>query len=412
MNNSIDKLITNDELLTYICLIVGIANIIYFFRILRKDAVQYIYLFLVFEFLFLIFIIYFFIKKKDIYKTDNVIEYNWYFYLRVIIIIYSFVCFILYIIFVLSKSASNDINTCDVRSTGGTRSTNSGSRITVSKRISNFFSSSIAAPVANLYKRVLHKNKYLESELENLNNELDKINNLIKTSNDNEKRRNYNIRKLALLGKINARDYSKLLAFRKKYRLLLTNNNLFNNMPIAKRNYLTDKHNYFIEKNEESITKLKNFEEEVNEFNKNYQRQNTDYLVIQKDKIIQRINKINDQLKKSKFAENEKKMKRASNKIQPSSSAISGLNKSQPIVSPRSSLSPESPRSPRSSRSPESPRSPVSPQSPLSPINQDVLSDEELRKIENTNKKIYAHLTRFSSKLPEVNEQELDELSK
>ena len=400
MNNSIDKLITNDELLTYICLIVGIANIIYFFRILRKDVVQYIYLFLVFEFLFLIFIIYFFIKKKDIYKTDNVIEYNWYFYLRVIIIIYSFVCFILYIIFVLSKSASNDINTCDVRSTGGT---NSGSRITVSKRISNFFSSSIAAPVAKLYKRVLHKNKYLESELENLNNELDKINNLIKTSNDNENRRNYNIRKLALLGKINTRDYSKLLAFRKKYRLLLTNNNLFNNMPIAKRNYLTDKHNYFIEKNEESITKLKNFEEEVNEFNKNYQRQNTDYLVIQKDKIIQKINKINDQLKKSKFAENEKKMKRASNKIQPSSSAISGLNKSKPIVSSRSPRTPESPRSPVS---------PQSPQSPQSPINQDVLSDEELRKIENTNKKIYAHLTRFSSKLPEVNEQELDELSK
>lgn len=406
MNNSIDKLITNDELLTYICLIVGIANIIYFFRILRKDVVQYIYLFLVFEFLFLIFIIYFFIKKKDIYKTDNVIEYNWYFYLRVIIIIYSFVCFILYIIFVLSKSASNDINTCDVRSTGGTGGTggtNSGSRITVSKRISNFFSSSIAAPVAKLYKRVLHKNKYLESELENLNNELDKINNLIKTSNDNENRRNYNIRKLALLGKINTRDYSKLLAFRKKYRLLLTNNNLFNNMPIAKRNYLTDKHNYFIEKNEESITKLKNFEEEVNEFNKNYQRQNTDYLVIQKDKIIQKINKINDQLKKSKFAENEKKMKRASNKIQPSSSAISGLNKSKPIVSSRSPRTPESPRSPVS---------PQSPQSPQSPINQDVLSDEELRKIENTNKKIYAHLTRFSSKLPEVNEQELDELSK
>ena len=123
-------------------------------------------------------------------------------------------------------------------------------------------------------------------------------------------------------------------------------------------------------------------------------------MVIQKDKIIQKINKINDQLKKSKFAENEKKMKRASNKIQPSSSAISGLNKSQPVVSPRSS------------RSPESPRSPVSPQSPQSPINQEVLSDEELRKIENTNKKIYAHLTRFSSKLPEVNEQELDELSK
>ena len=129
-------------------------------------------------------------------------------------------------------------------------------------------------------------------------------------------------------------------------------------------------------------------------------------MVIQKDKIIQKINKINDQLKKSKFAENEKKMKRASNKIQPSSSAISGLNKSQPVVSPRSSRSPESPRSP------VSPQSPRSPMSPLSPINQDVLSDEELRKIENTNKKIYAHLTRFSSKLPEVNEQELDELSK
>lgn len=64
MNNSIDKLITNDELLTYICLIVGIANILYFFRILRRDVVQYIYLFLIFEFLFLIFIIYFSSKKR------------------------------------------------------------------------------------------------------------------------------------------------------------------------------------------------------------------------------------------------------------------------------------------------------------------------------------------------------------
>ena len=394
MNNSIDKLITNDELLTYICLIVGIANILYFFRILRRDVIQYIYLFLIFEFLFLIFIIYFFIKKKDIYKTDSVIEYDWYFYLRVIIIIYSFGCFILYIIFVLSKSASNDIKTRSVRSTGGT---NSSSRITVSKRISNFFSSSIAVPVAKLYKRVLHKNKYLESELENLNSELDKINNLIKISNDNIKRRNYNIKKLAILCKINKSNYSKLLAFRNKYRLLLTNNNLFNNMPIAKRNYLTNKHNYYIEKNEEGITKLKNFEEEVSEFNKNYQEQNTENLQIQKDKIIQNINKINDQLKKSKFSENEKKMKRASNKIQPSSSSISGLNKSRSIISPQS---------------PQSPQSPISPQSLQSMINQEILSDEELRKIENTNKKIYAHLTKFSSKLPKVNEQELDELSK
>jgi hypothetical protein len=397
MNNSIDKLITNDELLTYICLIVGIANIIYFFRILRKDAAHYIYLFLVFEFLFIIFIIYFFIKKKDIYKTEDVIEYNWYFYLRVIIIIYSFACFILYIIFVLSKSASNDINTCGIRSTGGT---NSGSRIIVSKRISNFISSSIVAPVAKLYKRVLHKNKYLESELEDLNNELNKINNLIKTSDNNKKRRNYNIRKLAILEKIKNTNYSKLLEFRNKYKLLLTNNNLLNNISIDKRNYLTEKHNYFIGRNEESITNLKNFIEEVSEFNKKYQEQNTDYLQIQKDKIIQKINKINDQLKKSKIAENEKKMKRASNKIQPSSSAVSMLNKSQQIVSSQSQ------------NSEQSPISPISPISPQSLTNQEVLSDEELRKIENTNKKIYTHLTRFSSKLPEVNEQELDELSK
>jgi hypothetical protein len=56
-----------------------------------------IYIFSLFEALFLIFIIYFLLKKKDIYNKDYDIKYDWYFYLRISIIILVFFNFALYI---------------------------------------------------------------------------------------------------------------------------------------------------------------------------------------------------------------------------------------------------------------------------------------------------------------------------
>jgi hypothetical protein len=98
MTNGLDKLIGNDELLTYICLILAILNIFLISVIITDSKHNFsIYLSLLFEALFLIFIIYFLLKKKDVYGKDDDIKYDWYFYLRVSIIILVFFNFALYI---------------------------------------------------------------------------------------------------------------------------------------------------------------------------------------------------------------------------------------------------------------------------------------------------------------------------
>jgi len=98
MNDSLDKLIGNDELLTYICLILAILNT-FLMSIIINDIKHHfsIYIFSLFEALFLIFIIYFLLKKKDIYNKDYDIKYDWYFYLRISIITLVFFNFALYI---------------------------------------------------------------------------------------------------------------------------------------------------------------------------------------------------------------------------------------------------------------------------------------------------------------------------
>ncbi len=106
MTNGLDKLIGNDELLTYICLILAILNILLMSMIITDIKHNFsIYIFLLFEALFLIFIVYFLLKKKDVYSKNDDIKYDWYFYLRVSIIILVFFNFALYI-YNISKDPS------------------------------------------------------------------------------------------------------------------------------------------------------------------------------------------------------------------------------------------------------------------------------------------------------------------
>ena len=110
MNNSLDKLIGNDELLTYICLILSILNTLLMSIVINDIRCNFnIYIFLLFEALFLIFIVYFLLKKKDVYSKDDDIKYDWYFYLRVSIITLVFLNFALYI-YKISNDSSIDLS--------------------------------------------------------------------------------------------------------------------------------------------------------------------------------------------------------------------------------------------------------------------------------------------------------------
>jgi len=108
MNNSLDKLIGNDELLTYICLILSILNTLLMSIVINDIRCNFnIYIFLLFEALFLIFIVYFLLKKKDVYSKDDDIKYDWYFYLRVSIITLVFFNFALYIYNISNDTSAN-----------------------------------------------------------------------------------------------------------------------------------------------------------------------------------------------------------------------------------------------------------------------------------------------------------------
>ena len=110
MNNYLDKLIGDDELLTYICLILAIFNILLISMIIN-DIENYfsIYIFILFVVLFLIFIVYFLLKNKDSNNKEDEIKYDWYFYLRISIIILVFLNFALYI-YNISNDSSIDLS--------------------------------------------------------------------------------------------------------------------------------------------------------------------------------------------------------------------------------------------------------------------------------------------------------------
>ena len=159
MSNSLDKLISKDELLTYLCLTIGIINIIYIFIIMINDIKHNMALILLFEFLFLIFIISFLLKKRDVYNKDDDIKYDWYFYLRISIIIIAFLCFVIYIKYLLIDSAIN-------KKQGGAGTT------------SRFNSSNFFGSIKSFYYKFTNEKKYLEDKLNKLNEKLQSITDL------------------------------------------------------------------------------------------------------------------------------------------------------------------------------------------------------------------------------------------
>jgi len=158
MNNSLDKLIDNDELLTYICLILGIFNTFLMSMIITGIKHNFnLYIFLLFEALFLIFIVYFILKKKDVYSKDDDIKYDWYFYLRISIITLVFFNFSLYIYNITNDSSTNPRK----NGGGGTLSSLVGSS-SRSNRVAP------AAPAAPAQTNIENEIKMLQEELEPL----------------------------------------------------------------------------------------------------------------------------------------------------------------------------------------------------------------------------------------------------
>lgn len=380
MSNSLDKLISKDELLTYLCLTIGIINIIYIFIIMINDIKHNMALILLFEFLFLIFIISFLLKKRDVYNKDDNIKYDWYFYLRISIIIIAFLCFVIYIKYLLIDSAINK------KQGGAGTDYNSNSNeindMGIKKRISNFFSSSIKGTVAKLYKKFFNRTKYLETlelELEQLNNELIEINNQIKKSV-------YNQKKLILLEKIKQNNYTELMEYRDDNKVKIISN---------EQNIIIE-NNRLKEKYDESINVLNKFIKKVNDFNEQYRGKNKNYLQIQKEKIEKDIKIKKDKITTLKTAENEKNMKKSSNKIHPEQTLVeTALPRDTTNASGRPSTSKRITKKvlpplnvsnheglslKKEEMIESSQLSPISPQSPRSPLG--ILPPEELKNLQ------------------------------
>jgi hypothetical protein len=170
MNNSLDKLIGNDELLTYICLILAILNTLLMSMVINDTNCNFsIYIFLLFEALFLIFIVYFILKKKDVYGKDDDIKYDWYFYLRVSIIILVFFNFALYIYDITNDSSINP------KKTGGV-------------------GNSIFGSIKNMYYKLRDKETYFTNKLQDIRNIKQQIfnNNNRLTKSITEQQRHFN----------------------------------------------------------------------------------------------------------------------------------------------------------------------------------------------------------------------------
>jgi hypothetical protein len=366
-------------------------------------------LILLFEFLFLIFIISFLLKKRDVYNKDDDIKYDWYFYLRISIIIIAFLCFVIYIKYLLIDSAINK------KQGGAGTDYNSNSNeindMGIKKRISNFFSSSIKGTVAKLYKKFFNRTKYLETlelELEQLNNELIEINNQIKKSV-------YNQKKLILLEKIKQNNYTELMEYRDDNKVKIISN---------EQNIIIE-NNRLKEKYDESINVLNKFIKKVNDFNEQYRGKNKNYLQIQKEKIEKEIKIKKDKITTLKTAENEKNMKKSSNKIHPEQTLVeTALPRDTTNASGRPSTSKRITKKvlpplnvsnheglslKKEEMIESSQLSPISPQSPRSPLG--ILPPEELKNLQKNNNKMYTLLTRQSLKLPPVDDEMLRELS-
>ena len=211
MNDSLDKLIGNDELLTYICLILAILNT-FLMSIIINDIKHHfsIYIFSLFEALFLIFIIYFLLKKKDIYNKDYDIKYDWYFYLRISIITLVFFNFALYIYNISNFPPINP------KKTGG---------VLGFLKYLGFKSNNKVSPIPPIAKEKTREE--LQDELKKLQIESKQLQESLKNTNENLKN---NARMNVIITKLiaNASSHKKDEAQQKSYSI--KQNDIINNI--------------------------------------------------------------------------------------------------------------------------------------------------------------------------------------
>jgi hypothetical protein len=265
MTNKLDKLIGNDELLTYICLILAILNTFLISMIITDSKDNFsIYLFLLFEALFLIFIVYFLLKKKDVYSKDDDIKYDWYFYLRVSIIILVFFNFALYI-YNISKDPS-----INPKKTGGV-------------------GNSIFGSIKNMYYRLRDKEAYFTNKLKDIQDIKQQIfnNNKRLTESIKEQRRHFNA-----------------------YNNTIKNNQL---------NY-TQKNNYntLLQNLNDSNEKLTQISNEIAEFNKKHPT------LTNLDKEEKQIKEVLEKIKKEKGTSSTSR-RQSSNRIHPTQKDVNEL---------------------------------------------------------------------------------------
>jgi hypothetical protein len=268
MTNELDKLIGNDELLTYICLILAILNTFLISMIITDSKDNFsIYLFLLFEALFLIFIVYFLLKKKDVYSKDDDIKYDWYFYLRVSIIILVFFNFALYI-YNISKDPS-----INPKKTGGV-------------------GNSIFGSIKNMYYRLRDKEAYFTNKLKDIQDIKQQIfnNNKRLTESIKEQRRHFNA-----------------------YNNTIKNNQLNDTQ---KNNY-----NTLLQNLNDSNEKLTQISNEIAEFNKKHPT------LTNLDKEEKRIKEVLEKIKKEKgtSSTSRRQSSNRSNRIHPTQKDVNEL---------------------------------------------------------------------------------------
>lgn len=406
MNNSLDKLISKDELLTYLCLTIGIINTIYIFIIMINDIKHNMALILLFEFLFLIFIISFLLKKRDVYNKDDDIKYDWYFYLRIsIIIIIAFLCFVIYIKYLLIDSAIN-------KKRGGAGTT------------SRFNSSNFFGSIKSFYYKFTNEKKYLEDKLNKLNAKLQSITDL-----KDKIRENTNI--------------ATIIEEQKKNLKILNDFNIKFRVPILKHEEKALKtQKIYQDKLNKSNSVVTNLTQKINNFEKQYPNINIKSLISQEKNIKNEIYIIKQKIIILEQKKLEKLRSKSSNKIHPeqtfvktaqprdttnasgrlflsntsetpSVSNASGRPSTSKIITTHKGLPPLnlSNRGRLSLIEEEmlTNASPISPQSQRSPLG--ILSPGELEELQKNNDKMYTFLTEQSSKLPPVDDKMLRELS-
>jgi hypothetical protein len=378
-------------------------------------------LILLFEFLFLIFIISFLLKKRDVYNKDDDIKYDWYFYLRISIIIIAFLCFVIYIKYLLIDSAIN-------KKRGGAGTT------------SRFNSSNFFGSIKSFYYKFTNEKKYLEDKLNKLNEKLQSITDL-----KDKIRENTNI--------------ATIIEEQKKNLKRLQDFNRIFSVPILNREEkaLTTQKIYQ-DKLNESNSDVTNLTQKINNFKKQYPNINIKSLISQEQNIKNEIYIIKQKIIILEQKKLEKLRSKSSNKIHPEQTlvetsklrdtanasgrpstsntsetqSVSNASETQSIsnASETQSVSNASGRRPSTSKRitqtvlpplnvskrgllliEETPLelSPISPQSPRSPLG--ILSPEELKKLQKNNGKMYTLLTGRRSKLPPVDDEMLRELS-